>query len=89
MEPALKTLHEAEFYSCLGTSFWCKSVYSNIYRKKNISIEKTSTCTKKGETKEFKSYVNLNISAAEALRSILKQAIVNAIRVEGVQYISK
>ena len=87
MEPALKTLDGIEFYSCLGTSFWCKCVYSNIYNKKYISIEKTSTGTKNKQTKEFKSYVNLTIPATEALRSILKQAIENAKRIESVQYI--
>ena len=88
MEPGLKTLDSVEFYSCLGTSFCCKTVYSNIYYKKYICIEKTSTSKKNNETKQFKSFVNLTIPAAEALRSILKQAIVNAIRVDGVQYIS-
>ena len=89
MEPALKTLDGIKFYSCLGTSFWCKCVYSNIYNKKYISIEKKLTGTKNKQTKEFKSYVNLTIPAAEALRSILKQAIENAKRAEGVQYTSK
>ena len=89
MEPALNTLDGIEFYSCLGTSFWCKIVYSNIYNKKYISIEKTSTGTKNKQTKEFKSYVNLTIPAAEALSTILNGAIKNAKRIEGVQYISK
>ena len=86
---AFKTLDGIQFYSCCGTSFWCKCLYSNIYDKKYISIEKTSTSSKKGETKEFKTYVNLTIPAAEALRSILKQAIENAKHIEGVQYSSK
>ena len=89
MEPGLKTLDGVEFYSCLGTSFCCKTVYSNIYNKKYICIEKTSTRKKNNETKQFKSYVNLTIPAAEALLAILNGAIKNAKRAEGVQYISK
>ena len=89
MEPALKTLDGVEFYSCLGTSFCCKTVYSKINNKKYICIEKTSTSKNNNETKEFKSYVNLTIPAAEALVAILNGAIKNAKRAEGVQYISK
>ena len=85
----MKTLDGVEFYSCFGTSFWCKCVYSYMYNKKYICIEKTSTGTKNKQNKEFKTYVNLTIPAAEALSTILKQAIENAKRAEGVQYISK
>ena len=87
--PSFITLDGYEFYSCLGTSFWCKCGYSNIYDKKYICIEKTSTGKKNKQNKEFKTYVNLTIPAAEAFSTILNGAIKNAKRIEGVQYISK
>ena len=84
----LKPVHGVPFYSFGGTSFWCVHQYSDIYKKNYLTIQKTSTYTKKdGESKESQSWVHLTIPAAEALCKILAHEIERAKNTDGVLYI--